>query len=324
MARPQRIEYPGAFYHITSRGNEKGATFWHDRDRRKFLSLIDGVHQRYKILIHAFVLMHNHYHLLMETPQGNLSKVMHDLNSSYTGFINAIHERVGHLFQGRFKGILVDRDSYLLELSRYIHLNPVRAKIVRSPEEYPWSGMNYFLGKARPPAWMNIDFTLRMFSGSRCIATAAYLEFMHEDVGTTSPLNKTFAQCILGTEGFIAAVKEKYLAADHIGQDVVRAKSLSARTTLDSISALVAAETGSSVHVRTLVHTRKGNLGLRLFVLLAHRYTDRTLGDIAAYVGQMKPNAVAQTIFRIMPQLTQDKALQATMARIEAKLGTCH
>jgi len=129
---------------------------------------------------------------------------MHDLNGTYTGYANAVHKRVGHLFQGRYKAILVEKESYLLELLRYIHLNPVRAKIMQLPEKYAWSGVQYLLGNAGVPAWFDAEFTLRMFSDSKHNALAAYLDFLHEEIGKKNPLEKVYAQCMVGSEEFIA------------------------------------------------------------------------------------------------------------------------
>jgi putative transposase len=131
MARPLRIEFPGAFYHVTSRGNERKAVFKSLRDREKFLSYLESATERYGAAIHVYCLMDNHYHLLLETPSGHLSKIMQHINGAYTTYFNTKRERPGHLFQGRYKAILVDADEYAKELSRYIHLNPVRAAIVK-------------------------------------------------------------------------------------------------------------------------------------------------------------------------------------------------
>ena len=128
MARPLRIEYEGAFYHVTTRGNEQKKIFFSNSDYEKFKHYLKKSQEKYGYLLHCFVLMTNHYHLLIETPKPNLNRVMHYINSSYTNYINIKRKRSGHLFQGRYKAILIDRDNYLLELSRYIHLNPVRAE----------------------------------------------------------------------------------------------------------------------------------------------------------------------------------------------------
>ncbi len=139
MARQLRIEFEGAFYHITSRGNLREDVFFEDRDREKFLEILARTKERYGYLLHAYALMGNHYHLLMETPKANISQIMQNINTSYTVYVNRKYLRSGHLFQGRFKGIIVDKDEYLATLSRYIHLNPVRAAIVEKPEDYRWT-----------------------------------------------------------------------------------------------------------------------------------------------------------------------------------------
>lgn len=136
MARPLRAEYPGAIYHITSRGNARQPIFEDDEDRKAFQVLLESLVSRYNWLCHAYCLMDNHYHLLVETPDGNLSEGMRQLNGIYTQSFNGRHGRVGHVFQGRFKAILVGRENYLLELCRYVVLNPIRAGIVRSPGRY--------------------------------------------------------------------------------------------------------------------------------------------------------------------------------------------
>ena len=136
MARPLRIEYDGALYHITSRGNERKAIFRDDEDRVGFLEALQKVNERFNWICHAYCLMNNHYHLVVETPDGNLSKGMRQLNGVYTQYFNRKHHRVGHIFQGRYKSILIEKESYLLEVSRYVVLNPVRAKAVKKPEDW--------------------------------------------------------------------------------------------------------------------------------------------------------------------------------------------
>jgi putative transposase len=151
MARPLRITFPGAFYHITSRGNERKSVFKSKRDREKFLGYLESATQRYGAVIHAYCLMDNHYHLLLETPSGNLPQIMRHINGAYTTYFNVKRDRPGHLFQGRYKAILVESDQYAKELSRYIHLNPVRAKMSEMPEAYDWSSYNYYIGRKKAP-----------------------------------------------------------------------------------------------------------------------------------------------------------------------------
>ena len=155
MARPLRIEYPGAYYHVTSRGNERKAIFRDGSDRRKFLELLSSSIKQFILRLHAYVLMDNHYHLLVETPVGELSRAIRYLNGVYTQYINRRHRRVGHLFQGRYKAILVDKDSHLIELSRYIHLNPWRVRRgARDPLKYQWSSLKAYTGREKAPPWL--------------------------------------------------------------------------------------------------------------------------------------------------------------------------
>jgi putative transposase len=156
MARPLRILYPGAVYHITSRGNERKAVFKSIRDREKFLEYLESAVEKYQALIHAYCLMDNHYHLLLETPSGNLPRIMRHINGAYTTYFNVKRDRSGHLFQGRYKAILVEKDEYAKELSRYIHLNPVRGKMVESPEEYVWSSYQSYIGIQKTPKWLYV------------------------------------------------------------------------------------------------------------------------------------------------------------------------
>jgi len=148
MARPYRLQGENCFYHITSRGDDRKKIFISNYDFQQFLKYLCQAKEKYDFYLYAYVLMDNHYHLLLETKQPNLSRIMHYLNSAYTTYYNLKRNRCGHVFQGRYKSILVDKDNYLLELTRYIHLNPVRAKMVQQPEEYKWSSYQGYLKKA--------------------------------------------------------------------------------------------------------------------------------------------------------------------------------
>ena len=150
MARPLRIEFPGALYHVTSRGNARQDIALDDEDRAAFLAVLAEARERFAWLVHAYCLMGNHYHLMVETPEANLSRGMRQLIGVYTQRFNRRHGRVGHLFQGRYKAILVERESYLLELCRYVVLNPVRAGLVARVEDWRWSSYAETAGRARP------------------------------------------------------------------------------------------------------------------------------------------------------------------------------
>jgi putative transposase len=201
MARQLRIEYEGAFYHVTSRGNQKEQIFWDDKDREELRKIIKRTKERYGYLLHAYVFMDNHYHLLIETPYANIKQIMQNNNTSYTVYINRRHRRAGHLFQGRYKAFIVDKESYLLELGRYIHLNPVRAKIVERPEDYRWSSYKeYVVGRGKEAITDTGDM-LYIFSKRRSIAVKNYKEFVNAGIKEKSPLEKAIGS-ILGDETF--------------------------------------------------------------------------------------------------------------------------
>src|SRR5574337_356048 len=155
MARPLRIEFPGALYHVTARGNARQDIFLDDEDRRRFLGVLTHVVSRFHLRMHAYCLMDNHFHLVVETPKGNLSNAMRQLNGVYTQAFNRRYGQVGHVLQGRFKAILVDRDSYLLEVCRYVELNPVRAGLIEQVEAWAWSSYAAHVGLAAAPPWLD-------------------------------------------------------------------------------------------------------------------------------------------------------------------------
>jgi putative transposase len=185
MARPLRIEYDGALYHVTSRGNERKPIFKDAADRELFLDTLFQVTERFNWLCHAYCLMDNHYHLVIETPDGNLSKGMRQLNGVYTQAFNRRRHRVGHLFQGRFKGILVQKDSHFLEVCRYVVLNPVRAKAVKHPREWPWSSYRATAGQSLTltPRCLKVDEVLSHFGQRRGTAQEKYRGYVREGLG---------------------------------------------------------------------------------------------------------------------------------------------
>ena len=203
MSRPLRIEYPGAVYHITSRGNEKKPVFKDDQDRANFLNTLQHVNKRYNWICHAYCLMTNHFHLLIETPDGNLSLGMRQLNGVYTQLFNKWHGRVGHLFQGRYKAILIQKDSHLLEVCRYVVLNPVRAKMVEKPEDWMWSSYLATAGKTKPHPCMTTDWVLGQFGKKRAKAEQEYREFVHWGIGQKTIWTEVRGQSLLGEEGFV-------------------------------------------------------------------------------------------------------------------------
>ncbi|MBI4838064.1 MAG: transposase [Nitrospirae bacterium] len=175
-----RIEYEGALYHIAARGNEGNPIYRGAGDYKKFLEILSKLPLRYGIILHGYVLMENHYHLLIETPKSNITKAMHWLNAVYTAYFNRKHNRVGHLLQGRYKGLLIEKERYLVAVSRYIHLNPVRAMMARRPDEYQWSSYPEYIGKEKESKWLKCDWILGQYSRDEIKAMKQYKAFVEE------------------------------------------------------------------------------------------------------------------------------------------------
>ena len=208
MARPMRIEYPDAVYHATAGGNARNDIFHLDTDRNTFLKILSDVVQRYNWLCHAYCLMDNHYHLLIETPDGNLSVGMRQLNGVYTQKHNWLHQKSGHVFQGRFKAIVVEKESYLLELCRYVVLNPVRAGKTETPEQWRWSSYRFTAGMKTPPDYLTTDWILGLFHPKKREAQKLYRKFVRAGIGLQSPWEELRGQILLGEEGFVDAHKD--------------------------------------------------------------------------------------------------------------------
>jgi putative transposase len=203
MARPLRLEFAGALYHVTSRGDGRDDIFLSDADRLAWLATLGQVCTRFNWVCHAYCLMSNHYHIVIETPDANLSNGMRQLNGVYTQYFNRAHQRVGHVFQGRFKAILVEKGSYLLELARYVVLNPLRAKMVRRIEQWPWSSYRATCGLVPKLDWLNTDFILSQFGRQRGHAIAKYVAFVHEGKGLPSVWQALQGQIYLGSDAFV-------------------------------------------------------------------------------------------------------------------------
>ena len=234
MARPLRLEHPGALYHVTSRGNAKGDIYLDESDRRIFLRLLAATVTRQRWVLHAFCLMGNHYHLLFETPHPNLSRGMHQLNGVYSQCFNRRHERVGHVFQGRFTAILVEREAYLLELARYLPLNPVRAGFIGSPDKWPWSSYRATAGLEPSPPWLNTSDVLGRFGCEPNRASLRFQEFVRDGVHAPSPWSALQGPVFLGSEQFAERMARTLRTAVASGE-VCRADRLAGRPALAAV-----------------------------------------------------------------------------------------
>ncbi len=309
MARPLRIAYPGAYYHVTSRGNEQKDVFKSQKDRGKFLDYLSSASQRYGAVIHVYCLMTNHYHLLLETPEGNLSQIMRHINGAYTTYFNVKRKRAGHLFQGRFKAILVEADAYAAELSRYLHLNPVRVGIVEKPEDYAWSSYRSYIGQSSPAEGLKTDFILGYF-GTGAAAKTRYRLFVEDRLGkdSESPLQKAIGAAVLGTDEFVETITAKHIGRRAPEREVPALRQLSRRPTAEEIIAVVDAAFGSSKKVAR-----------QAAMYLCHRFSGAKVQEIGKLF-TVGPSAITEAS-RFFPQrMEKDEELAEVVARVRVEL----
>jgi putative transposase len=306
MARPLRITYPGAFYHITSRGNEQKSVFISKRDREKLLEYLESASERYNAIIHVYCLMDNHYHLLLETPSGNLPQIMRHINGAYTTYFNVKHDRAGHLFQGRYKAILVEKDEYAKELSRYIHLNPVRAGIVELPEEYEWSSYLSYIGKNKKLKWLYTDFILGYFSKTKSSSEKQYQIFVISLINSEydSPLDNVVASTILGQSDFVNDIKEKHLSDKKIDKEIPALKELADNISIDSINKEVDS-----------IFSDQTRLSRNIKIYLIKEFTGKLLKDIGEEFG-IGESGVSQSCRRFSQQIERNKEIKKKVERI--------
>ena len=299
MARPLRIQFAGALYHVMSRGNEKHPIVRDDIDRYKRLDWLRRTVEIYGWRLHAFALMTNHEHLFVETPEPNLSAGMQYLGGSYTGYFNWRHKRSGHLFQGRFKGHLVESEGYFREVSRYIHLNPVRAGIAARPQDYPWSSYRGYVRARRALAWVSYDRVLAEFGRDPGDARRAYGRFVRAgmDDPPPSPFAKTIGGLILGSGAFVTRVRRMlHDRPDDVALPQMR--RLQRRPALRRIVEEVADHFGHDP--ADWRFGRRVNDGSRaLAAYLARRHFGYSANDVAAVLGYRSHGGVSSAIARI-------------------------
>ena len=314
MTRPLRIQYPGAFYHITSRGNDRKAIFKSNADRQRFLSYLESAYDRYGAVLHVHCLMDNHYHLLLETPLANLSQILHHINGAYTAYFNTKRKRSGHLFQGRYRAIVVEKDTYCQELSRYIHLNPVRAGLVDKPSEYRWSSYSYYIGKERKPAWLTTESVLGYFGQDESSARKNYRKFVETAVGldTKAPLEEVFASTFLGSEKFIAWAKKNLIDRSKADtRNIPVLKQMVDKPSLKEIQQTIESIIGKDHPFRKA-----------LSIYMSHQYGGFRLKEIGVYYG-MRGSAVSQSSRRFKQKIARDRELRKAVAEIARQLRVC-
>lgn len=234
MARPLRIEYPGALYHVIARGNASQDIYLDDQDRRAYLENLEHCIELYNLICHAYCLMDNHYHLLLETPDGNLSQAMRDINGNYTQGFNFRHQRVGHVLQGRYKAYVIEKELYLLEVVRYIINNPVEAGIVDHPRQWKWSSYHATAGVEKSPTWLRSDFILNLFSKEKKEAQIFYRKFIKESMSRESPYRELKEGILLGSPQFVDDIWGRFHQAEEI-KEVKKSERMIGRPSLDDL-----------------------------------------------------------------------------------------
>lgn len=326
MARPLRIDYPHAYYHVTCRGNERKEIFRDDQDRSVFVQRLSSSLEIYALRLHAYVLMGNHFHLIVEAPKANLSEFMRHFNVSYTAYYNRRHRRVGHLYQGRFKAILVEADSYLLELSRYVHLNPVRVGRMRalgykerlkSLRHYPWSSLAGYLESRKRKPWVVYKEVLGYVGGSR----ERYDRFIREGLqgGYATPWEEVKGQVVLGEEGFWQRISNKWQKQP---QSVKEQPSLRVLRSIEPAQILKTAAAYFNLQVDDLTRRRSGWRDQRALVMeLMHRHSGAKQREIGAYLGQLDYTLVSRERKRVREKMGHDPKVGKWYKEVEGRLS---
>jgi len=272
MARPLRVEFKGGLYHVIARGNAKQKIFLDDHDRERFLYWLKDVIKTYNLILHAYCLMGNHYHLFVETPDGNLSRAMRDLNGNYTQDFNARHARVGHLFQGRYKAFVIDKDSYLLAVMLYIVLNPFHAGLVKHPRDWKWSSYRATAGYVKAPEWLCVDDTLLLFAKNRKVAEREYRAYVREGISAKDPHEEAKHGFIMGDARFTHFIWELTNGAEDI-KEHPREERIVGRPTLEEIFADVKTKEERDYAIMLA----RGRCGYLTTEIAQHLNVDRTM-----------------------------------------------
>ena len=314
MARPLRLAFAGGLYHVTARGNERKAIVRDDTDRVRFVDTLAAMVDRYRVRCHAWVLMTNHYHLLLETPSPNLSQALRHLNGVYTQAFNRRHHRVGHLFQGRFTAIVVEKDAYLLELCRYVVLNPVRAGVGRDPRAYPWSSYRATAGLTAAPAWLTVDWLWEQFGRTRRGAQAQYRAFVAEGIRQpTQPWAQMVGQVYLGGQAFIRRV-QRHGAARGTDAEIPRVQRAPCWLTPATVLERVAHAYG--VRVADLVRpTRRPSEARQVALYGLRRWAGEGLLAIARRMG-LTYSAVSRRVSAVARWEAEDRRVRERLASL--------
>lgn len=309
MARPQRVIFENAYYHVMNRGAGRENIFCDEQDKQMFIETLSEACQQYKIEVHAYCLMDNHYHILIKTPEANISRAMRHLNGVYTQRYNRKHGTDGALFRGRYKAILVDSDAYLLHLSKYIHLNPLSARMVEALEAYPWSSYLAYIGKKPAGEWLVRDEVYAQLTHKQDKAKR-YHEFIHDlDIKEEiiSFYQKTNIAPILGDSHFIASINTQKPSPETPKHqrahwrptitEIIHAVSLVANVTTEAI-------------MRTQKGPQNSNIGRKIAMYIARKHADYRLADIATAFGLSHYGSVSSVLYGFNQEINNNQLIQ--------------
>jgi REP element-mobilizing transposase RayT len=321
MARPLRVEYSGAVYHVMNRGNAGENIFRSNRDREKFLEYIEKATERFLLNVHAYCLMNNHFHILLETQKSNLSRALQWCSVSYAGYFNRKYGRIGHLLHGRFKSILVDADEYLKQLSRYIHLNPVRAGLVKQPVDYPWSSYPIYAGEVTTTDWVETEWLLSQFGKTRKIAIKNYRDFV-EKVDAKSlrnPAEDIVGGFILGSPGFVSWVKDNFLSERAESKEVPQLRRLKPTISKETVVEYVCKEFGCDRDL-ILQKGRKRNLARDTSIYLTRELTSESGISLGEYFGNISNAAITNRVKYLSRKCEKDKRFRRRVKKLKEKI----
>ena len=316
MARPLRIELKGALYHISTRGNEDNPVYRDEADYLKFLEILSEIPNRYGALPHLYVLMENHYHILMETPEGNIKGAVHYLNATYAGYFNKRYRRSGHLFQGRYKGTIIEKEIFLLPVSRYLHLNPVRSGLVVRPEEYHWSSYPEYIGRRKKQDWMTYESVLEQYFQPEPMAQNLYKLYVEEGVSSREDPFLQQVGGILGRDQFIKEVRRKAKVKKH--REIPDSRAITRGLKFEDVLNAVAKRFGIDKSMIKEVG-QKGNQARKVSFYILRQFTDISNEKIGKYFG-IGYTAVSQARSRIKKEMQSNRRLRKIIQDLEREL----
>lgn len=321
MSRPLRIELPDGVYHVTNRGLEGREIVRDDRDRRTWLDLLDRTATRRRWSVFAWALLDNHFHLFLRTPDADLSAGMHDLQSGYASLFNRRHGRRGPLFQSRFRAVLVEGASHDWELARYVHLNPVRAGLVKRAEDFAWSSARFYLAPRGAPTWLAWAEVLGRHGRTLRAARRAYGEYLAQGLASRleSPLRRAVAGTLLGSTPFVERMK-KWLQDKLPDREVPAARALRARPSVEAVEAAVCRVSGESVE-GLRKWRRRGSAARGAALYLSRKWTGEAVTALGAHFGGVSGQAVSALVARVAQRLEDDRSLARQVRACEEALG---